>query len=511
MIYNALQQPPSQSTNIRAHNIDIFATLSIFEYNNSYFFCSYANGWYIYPRNVQIKIIHTYTFTCSPPYFSTRHLSKNSVLASLGALQDTLNDPQHIAGLLRLDGNVLGLSAHQGIGELAVKGAVRLGLELGDRHLAGLAGGLVHGGQAAVGSALNSVSGVCGLSAGAQLVLLRVEVELAKAALCAADPVAQLGRLGAEGADVDVDQQAVVVEELRGDGVRGLELGAALALVQQAAADGLGQAEEHVGLVDEVRAQVEEGAAAVGDAQLALPVGGRVGAVAVKVGVELDDAAELALLDEVLGEQEIGVPAAVLVHADELARLGGDVGQLLGLGGRGHEGLLGEDVLAGLKRALGQVEVVVGRGGDDDDVNFGVGDEGERVCVVLEGRVVGRGGVVCLGGALDDGVQGEGGGCDDEGDVEDFGGETGRRDVVLAELLLVVGWLSCDLPVAYDTDVEDFAGHCDAVMLCCCGIMGEEYGRGKDELWVLDTVCQRKLKIVEGKMDIYISANSPLL
>lgn len=396
--------------------------LLTFEFKNSYFYCFHANGWYIHPQNVQIV-------TSSTHVHSHALLCKHSILASLCALQHTLNDPQHIAGLLRLDGNVLGLSAHQGIGKLAVKGTVRLRLEFRHRHLAGLAGGLVHGRQAAVVGALDSISGICGLSASAQLVLLRVEVELAEAALCAADPVAQLARLGAEGADADVDQQPGVVEELGGDGVGRLELGAALALVQQAAADGLGQAEEHVGLVDEVRAQVEEGAAAVGDAQLALPVGRRVGAVAVKVRVELDDAPELAVLDQVLGQQEIRVPAAVLVHADELARLVGNLGQLLGLGGGGHKGLLGEDVLAGLEGALGQVEVVVGRGGDDNDVDVWVGDEGGRVCVVLESWVVGGRGVVGLGGALDDGVEVEGGGCGDEGDVEDFGGEAGRESV----------------------------------------------------------------------------------
>lgn len=365
----------------------------------------------------------------SPPlsFSSIRRLCKNSILARLGTLQHTLDDSQHIAGLLSLDGDVLRLSADQRVGELAVEGAVGLGLELRDRHLAGLAGGLVHGGQGAVGGALDAVAGIGGLSAGAQLVLLGVEVELAEAALCAADPVAQLADLCAEGADVDVDQQAVVVEELRGDGVGRLELGAALALVEQAAAHGAGEAEQHVGLVDQVGAEVEERAAAAGDAQLALPVGGRVGAVAVEVGVELDDAAQLALLDQVLGQQEVGVPPAVLVHADELARLRGDVGELLGLSGRGHKRLLRQHVLAGLERLLGEVEVVVGRRRDDDDVDVRVGDEGVGAGVVLEGGIVGGRGVVGLGRALDDGVQLEAWGCDDEGDVEDLGGETEKK------------------------------------------------------------------------------------
>lgn len=82
-------------------------------------------------------------------------------------------------------------------------------------------------------------------------------------------------------------------------------------------------------------------------------------------------------------------------------------------------------MLAGLEGLLGEVEVVVGRGGDDNDIDVRVGDEVVGGSVVLEVGVVGGGGVVGLGGALDDGVQLEAGGCGDEGDVEDFGGEAG--------------------------------------------------------------------------------------
>lgn len=277
-----------------------------------------------------------------------------------------------------------------------------------------------------MGGALDAVARVRGLAAGAQLVLLRIEVELAEAALCAANPVAQLVDLGAERADVDVDQQAAGVRQLRGHGVGRLELGAALALVQQPAVDRLREAKQHVGLVDQVRAQVEQRAAATRDAQLALPVGRRVGAVAVKVRVELEHAAQGARFDQVLGQQEIGIPPPVLVHADELAALLGNVGQLLGLGRRRHKGLLRQDVLAGLEGLLRQVEVVVGRRGDDDDVDVGVGNQVVGRGVVLEIGIVGRRGVAGLGRALDDGVQLEAGRCDDEGDVEDFGREAAR-------------------------------------------------------------------------------------
>lgn len=145
-------------------------------------------------------------------------------------------------------------------------------------------------------------------------------MELFEAALCAADPVAQLVDLCAECADVYVDEQAVRVCQLRDDGVRGLELGAALALVEQAAVDGLRKAKEHVSLVDEVCSQIKQRAAALGDAQLALPVGRGVSAVAIEVGVELEDTTEGARLNKVLGQQKVSVPAAVLVHADELPR-----------------------------------------------------------------------------------------------------------------------------------------------------------------------------------------------
>lgn len=400
-------------------------------------------SWYIQNSSIQSYALKSSFFRTQSP-----HLSKNNVLASLCALQNTLNDPQHIPRLLSLDRDILSLAALQGLGKLAEKGAVRLGSELRDRHLARLAGGLVDSSQAAAVGALDAVARVGGLAAGAQVVLLGVEVELAEAALCAADPVAQLVDLCAEGADVDVDDEAVRVGQLGDDGVGGLELGTTLALVEQAAVDGLGQAEEHVGLVDEVGAQVEEGAAALGDAQLALPVGRGVGAVAVEVGVELEHAAQGARLDEVLGQQEVGVPAAVLVHADELASGLGNVGELLGLGGGGDEGLLGQDMLAGFEGLLGQVEVVVGRGGDDNDIDVGVGDEVVGGSVVLEVGVVGGGGVVGLGGALDDGVQLEAGGCGDEGDVEDFGGEAGGRERVM----LVVGlvdWFAIGVCVTY--------------------------------------------------------------
>lgn len=40
-----------------------------------------------------------------------------------------------------------------------------------------------------------------------------------------------------------------------------------------------------------------------------------------------------------------------------------------------------------------------------------------------------------------------------------------------------------DLPVAHDTDVEDFAGHCEVVVFGYWRIIGEEYDKVKEKLW----------------------------
>jgi len=171
-----------------------------------------------------------------------------------------------------------------------------------------------------------------------------------------------------------------------------------------------------------VGAQVEYGAAARGDAQLALPVGGGGGTVSVKMGVELNDAAEDIVLDEVLDGQKVRVPPAVLVDADEALVLFGDGNELVGLGGGGNEWLLRQDVLAGLEHGLCEFEMVVGRGRDDDDFNVRVCQELLDVCVVLGLGVVVRRRVAVFGAALDNAVELELRRRGDEGDVEDFGG-----------------------------------------------------------------------------------------
>lgn len=224
---------------------------------------------------------------------------------------------------------------------------------------------------------------------------------------------------------MDVDELAVRVGELGGDGVGKDKLSRATiaALGQETAMHGLGHAKQHIGLVDEVGAEVVEDGAALGNAHGALPVGRGGGLVAVKVGVELENAAEGVVGEQVADEEEVGVPAAVLVDADEAVAGAGNGDELVGLGGGGDKGLLGEDVLAGFEGGLCEGKVLVGRGGDDDYVDVGVGDEVVGGGVVLGRGVVGGGRVAVLGVALDNGMELELGEDSDEGDVEDFGGE----------------------------------------------------------------------------------------
>lgn len=146
-----------------------------------------------------------------------------------------------------------------------------------------------------------------------------------------------------------------------------------------------------------MRAQVVDGAAALADFRRALPVGRLVGLVPVKVRLELDDAAQRALLDQLGGRSVVGVPPAVLVHAQHALLLAGQGDQLVRLGRGRHKGLLAEDVLAGLQGLAGEVKVCGRGGGEDDQVEVGVSNEAVICGVVLQVRVVGGSGVVRLG------------------------------------------------------------------------------------------------------------------
>ena len=95
--------------------------------------------------------------------------------------------------------------------------------------------------------------------------------------------------------------------------------------------NGLGEAEESVCLIDEMRAEIEQCASTLGDTHIGLPVGRGICAVAVEVSVEFHDTTQGSIFNKLLDGQKIRVPTAVLVHADEFPRLLGYLNELLRL------------------------------------------------------------------------------------------------------------------------------------------------------------------------------------
>lgn len=78
-------------------------------------------------------------------------------------------------------------------------------------------------------------------------------------------------------------------------------------------------------------------------------------------------------------------------------------------------------MLASFEGCLDELEMGVGRGGDDDDVQVRVGEERVNLGVVLDIGMVVRGRVALPRTSLDDAVKLELGRGGYKGDVEDFG------------------------------------------------------------------------------------------
>lgn len=87
------------------------------------------------------------------------------------------------------------------------------------------------------------------------------------------------------------------------------------------------------------------------------------------MGVELHHRAKFILLDQLLHGEEIRIPSSILIYADKLPRLLGDIDELLGFGGCRDEGLFDQNVLAGLESRFREMEVSVWRSGDYDNVD----------------------------------------------------------------------------------------------------------------------------------------------
>ena len=155
--------------------------------------------------------------------------------------------------------------------------------------------------------------------------------------------------------------------------------------------------------------------------------------MAVEMGFELRDTAETVFGDQSREGQEIDVPAAVLIDGQQDVMGLGKGDQGAGFGGGRGEWLLDDDVFARFDGGGAQGKVGGGWGGDDDEGDGEVGEDGIKGAVNFYGGMSGRWVVFLVGGALENGMEIEGLGIGEEkGDVEDFGGEAiaDHRDMV---------------------------------------------------------------------------------
>jgi hypothetical protein len=241
--------------------------------------------------------------------------------------------------------------------------------------------------------------------------LLGVEAVLAETAFGAVEDEAR-------GVDAGEHGSAAMGSEARvfeGD-VEGVFDGGVVAVFADACCDAFGDAEENEGLIDEVRAEVEEHA--VGIAAGFLPGGfAGQGTEAVEVGLVGYETAYGMFVEEFADGEEVAVPAAVVEgREDEIAGCG-KVAQFPGFGAGSGEGLVDDDVLAGEEGLFR--EGVVGLVGSayDDKLDGWVGEcffDGTQDAGVR----VGLRGFVAF--ALDDSFEPEAGDCAYKGRVKDL-------------------------------------------------------------------------------------------
>ncbi len=162
--------------------------------------------------------------------------------------------------------------------------------------------------------------------------------------------------------------------------------GGAVAQQRGVGVQALRRAEQLQGLVEHVRAEVvQQAAARRGRFAPALL---DVGAETVEVRLEAAYAAQRAAAEQRLQGQEIGVPAAVVVNAEHAAVFPGAGDQGFRLGAADGEGLVDDHVLAGQQGGVRQGEVGLVRRGDHHQFDGRVGVQLRRVGVDGGGRPV---------------------------------------------------------------------------------------------------------------------------
>ena len=127
------------------------------------------------------------------------------------------------------------------------------------------------------------------------------------------------------------------------DHVKGVVHRGSFTLDPHVGTDGLGLAEEHHGLVDQVRSEIEEHATA-GFGTLAPGVVFELGTEAVEVRLEENDPPQFAVGDQALKGKEVAVPAPILIDGKESPTVRRDIYQFRGFGVRGSERLVDDHV-----------------------------------------------------------------------------------------------------------------------------------------------------------------------
>ena len=130
--------------------------------------------------------------------------------------------------------------------------------------------------------------------------------------------------------------------------------------------DRLRSAEQHEGLIEKMRGEIEQNAAA-GTGLFAPSVGFGGGTKTIVGGFETNDAAEVTVSNSLAESLEIGVEAAIVVDREDAVLSLGEIEEFDSFGDGGGEGLVDDDVFAGFETALGEREVgLVGSGNGDE-------------------------------------------------------------------------------------------------------------------------------------------------
>ena len=142
--------------------------------------------------------------------------------------------------------------------------------------------------------------------------------------------------------------------------------------------EGVGLAEQPQGLVDQMRTEVVEQAGALGRIVPSSPAGiaGRKRSQCISHSISSPRRPDL---DQLAHGQIVAVPSAIVEGGKHAFPFAGERDQGVGFGHGDGEGLVDDDMLAGLERRPGEREMLVVRRRDDDELDGRIGDQRQRI------------------------------------------------------------------------------------------------------------------------------------